>query len=120
MFYGPRGLFTNPGRIIDSEAGCFRFGHQKFQCDFFLLGKAVFWVKDIIQGKKKCNIEEDDGADGDNGVGPRATLVGVTAKKLEKMATMVGLKMKKVEMMVKMVGEIATMAELTTIEVKFN
>jgi hypothetical protein len=27
-FSGPRGLFTNPGRIIDTYTGCFRFGHK--------------------------------------------------------------------------------------------
>jgi hypothetical protein len=69
MFYGPRCLFTNPGRIIDSDTGCFGFGHLKllcylFLCYLFLWLKAAFGIKYSIQGKNKRNREEDDGDTG--------------------------------------------------------
>jgi hypothetical protein len=67
-FYGPRGLFTNAGRIINTYAGCFRFGHQNLSCGLFLRRKAAFGKTDISRGKKKLNKEEDDGDNGgDNG-----------------------------------------------------
>jgi hypothetical protein len=70
IFYGPRGLlFSNLGRIIDTDDGCFISGHQKFSCDLFLWHKAAFGKTDIIREKKKCNREEDDGGNGgDDGI----------------------------------------------------